>query len=72
VATRIDADYLVIGAGAMGIAFSDTLVTETNATVAVVDRHHQPGGHWTMASPLRTGRDRSNLRKGNDGEVPES
>ena len=51
-ATRIDADYLVIGAGAMGMAFTDTLVAETTATVAVVDRYHQPGGHWTMAYPF--------------------
>lgn len=35
----IEADYLVVGAGAMGMAFIDTLVTETEARV-VVDRHH--------------------------------
>jgi hypothetical protein len=52
VTTKIEVDYLVIGAGAMGMAFTDTLVTETNATVAVVDRYHQPGGHWTMAYPF--------------------
>lgn len=51
----IEADYLVVGAGAMGMAFIDTLITETSATearVAVVDRHHAPGGHWTMAYPF--------------------
>jgi hypothetical protein len=48
----IEADYLVVGAGAMGMAFIDTLVTETEARVVVVDRHHQPGGHWTMAYPF--------------------
>lgn len=47
----IEADYLVVGAGAMGMAFIDTLVTETEARV-VVDRHHAPGGHWTMAYPF--------------------
>lgn len=48
----IEADYLVVGAGAMGMAFVDTLVTETDARVVLVDRHHQPGGHWTMAYPF--------------------
>ena len=48
----IEADYVVIGAGAMGMAFTDTLLTETEATVAVIDRYHQPGGHWTTAYPF--------------------
>jgi len=34
----IDADYLVVGAGAMGMAFIDTLVAETDARVVLVDR----------------------------------
>jgi hypothetical protein len=50
--TKIDTDYLVIGAGAMGMAFIDTLVSETDATVVVVDRYHRPGGHWTTAYPF--------------------
>ena len=48
----IEADYLVIGAGATGMAFVDTLVSETMASVVVVDRNHQPGGHWTTAYPF--------------------
>lgn len=48
----IEADYLVVGAGAMGMAFIDTLVSDTEARVVVVDRHHAPGGHWTMAYPF--------------------
>jgi NAD(P)-binding Rossmann-like domain len=48
----IEADYLVIGAGAMGMAFIDTLISETEARVVLVDRHHQPGGHWTFAYPF--------------------
>ncbi|ORW00912.1 NAD(P)-binding protein [Mycobacterium kyorinense] len=47
----IETDYLVVGAGAMGMAFTDTLVAETDARVVVVDRGHQPGGHWTRAYP---------------------
>ncbi|WP_025737556.1 hypothetical protein [Mycobacterium genavense] len=51
----IDADYLVVGAGAMGMAFLDTLVSETSeteASVVVVDRNDAPGGHWTAAYPF--------------------
>ncbi|AGB25615.1 hypothetical protein Mycsm_05424 [Mycobacterium sp. JS623] len=48
----IEADYLVVGAGAMGLAFTDTLVSESDATVVVVDRNDQPGGHWTCAYPF--------------------
>ncbi|BBY45824.1 NAD(P)-binding protein [Mycolicibacterium celeriflavum] len=48
----LEADYLVIGAGAMGLAFTDTLVGESDATVVVVDRNDQPGGHWTTAYPF--------------------
>ncbi|OBA61743.1 hypothetical protein A5647_11020 [Mycobacterium sp. 1100029.7] len=48
----IEADYLVVGAGAMGMAFLDTLVSETEARVVVVDRNDVPGGHWTAAYPF--------------------
>jgi hypothetical protein len=48
----IEADYLVIGAGATGLAFVDTLVGETSASVVIVDRNHRPGGHWTTAYPF--------------------
>ena len=48
----IEADYLVVGAGAMGMAFVDTLVAETDATVVLVDRNDQPGGHWVNAYPF--------------------
>lgn len=48
----IKADYLVIGAGAMGMAFVDTILADTKATVVIVDRYSRPGGHWTMAYPF--------------------
>lgn len=48
----IEADYLVVGAGAMGMAFVDTLITESDAHVVIVDRAYQPGGHWTTAYPF--------------------
>lgn len=51
-AETVSPDYLVIGAGAMGMAFVDTLVTDTTVTVAMVDRYARPGGHWTIAYPF--------------------
>ncbi|MGP4054387.1 NAD(P)/FAD-dependent oxidoreductase [Mycobacterium sp. 4D054] len=48
----IEADYLVVGAGAMGMAFVDTLLSETDATIALVDENHQPGGHWNSVYPF--------------------
>lgn len=46
-------DYLIIGAGAVGLAFADTLISETaDATITIVDRHGQPGGHWNDAYPF--------------------
>ena len=50
--TVLEADYLVVGAGAMGMAFTDVLMTESEATAVLVDRHHQPGGHWNDAYPF--------------------
>lgn len=50
---RIHSDYLLIGAGAMGLAFADTLLTELpEATITIVDRHGKPGGHWNDAYPF--------------------
>lgn len=50
-AETLSADYLVVGSGAMGMAFTDSLISETNATVLMVDQHHRPGGHWNDAYP---------------------
>ena len=48
--TQLEADYLVIGAGATAMAFVDTLLGEQpEATVLMVDRLHHPGGHWNHA-----------------------
>ena len=51
-AETLTAGYLVVGGGAMGMAFTDVLMSETDATVVMVDRHHQPGGHWNNAYPF--------------------
>lgn len=42
----IETDYLIVGAGACGMAFADALVARSDADVILVDRHHRPGGHW--------------------------
>jgi NAD(P)-binding Rossmann-like domain len=44
-----ETDYLIIGAGATGLAFADTLLAETDAHITIVDRHGKPGGHWNDA-----------------------
>lgn len=36
----------------MGLAFVDTLLTDTKATFAIIDRWHRPGGHWNTAYPF--------------------
>ncbi len=48
----IEADYLIIGTGATGMAFADTLVAESQSTIIMVDRHPNPGGHWNDAYPF--------------------
>jgi hypothetical protein len=48
-ADRIETDYLIIGAGAVGLAFADTLLSETDAHITIVDRRGKPGGHWNDA-----------------------
>ena len=49
---ELSTDYLVIGAGASGIAFTDALLTRSEARVVLVDRRHRPGGHWLDAYPF--------------------
>jgi hypothetical protein len=48
----VNTDYLVIGAGATGLAFADVLVAETDAEVTLVDRQPAVGGHWLHAYPF--------------------
>jgi hypothetical protein len=49
---EIETDYLVIGAGASGMAFTDALVANADVDVVMVDRRHSPGGHWNDAYPF--------------------
>lgn len=48
----IETDYLVVGAGASGMAFVDSLIQYSDADVVMVDRRHLPGGHWHDAYPF--------------------
>src|SRR5712691_11783545 len=50
--TTLETDYLVIGAGAAGMAFTDELIADSDADVVMVDRRHRPGGHWNDAYPF--------------------
>lgn len=47
-----ETDYLVVGAGAMGMAFTDALIDHADVQVALVDRRHAAGGHWQDAYPF--------------------
>ena len=47
-------DYLVVGSGAVGMAFADVLLSETDADVVIVDKYPKPGGHWNVAYPFVT------------------
>jgi hypothetical protein len=46
--TNDECDYLVIGGGATGMAFSDTLLGNSKKPlrVIIVDEHSAPGGQW--------------------------
>ena len=48
----VNADYLVVGAGAMGMAFTDALIDHADVRVALVDRRHGASGHWLEAYPF--------------------
>jgi NAD(P)-binding Rossmann-like domain len=49
---KLETDYLVVGAGALGMAFVDSLIEHSDADVVMIDRHHRPGGHWLDAYPF--------------------
>ncbi len=52
VAHTLQTDYLVVGAGAMGMAFVDALIDHADVHVTLVDRRHAAGGHWHDAYPF--------------------
>src|SRR3954469_9196708 len=48
----LETDYLVVGAGAMGMAFTDALIDHADVHVTLVDRRYAAGGHWHDAYPF--------------------
>ena len=50
--SMLETDYLIVGSGAVGMAFADTLLSETDARIMIVDRYAKPGGHWNVAYPF--------------------
>jgi hypothetical protein len=52
VTRSIETDYLVVGAGAMGMAFTDALIDHADVHVTLVDRRPAAGGHWLDAYPF--------------------
>ena len=48
----VTTDYLVVGAGAMGMAFTDALIDHADVHVTLVDHRHSAGGHWQDAYPF--------------------
>ena len=53
--SHIQTDYFVIGSGAVGMAFVDTLLDELpNADIVIIDRFAKAGGHWNSAYPFVT------------------
>jgi hypothetical protein len=49
---QYEADYVIIGTGALGMNVADVLLDETDANILMVDRHGAPGGHWNDAYPF--------------------
>ncbi|MDN5874375.1 MAG: hypothetical protein L0H29_08355, partial [Sinobacteraceae bacterium] len=50
---RLKTDYLISGAGAMGMGFADVIrMQEPSAHITLVDRRPRPGGHWNDAYPF--------------------
>jgi len=48
----LETDYLVVGAGALAMAFVDSLIDHSDADVVMVERRHRPGGHWLDSYPF--------------------
>jgi len=53
---KLETDYLVVGGGAMGMAFVDEMLfgsskygNNQNTEFIIVDKHAKPGGHWNDA-----------------------
>ena len=52
--TSIETDYLIVGCGAVGMAFADVILEESDARITILDDRPSPGGHWNDAYPFVT------------------
>jgi hypothetical protein len=43
------ADYVVVGTGAVGMAFADTMLDYSDGSMILIDRRDKPGGLWNDA-----------------------
>jgi hypothetical protein len=50
--STLEADYVITGAGTTAMAFADTLLSDSTATMVIADRRAKPGGHWLDAYPF--------------------
>ncbi|MEM8500246.1 MAG: NAD(P)/FAD-dependent oxidoreductase [Pseudomonadota bacterium] len=48
----LSADYVIVGSGAVGMAFADVILAESAASVIIIDLHQKAGGHWNDAYPF--------------------
>ncbi|MEE8602779.1 NAD(P)/FAD-dependent oxidoreductase [Euzebya tangerina] len=51
---HLEADYVIVGSGAVGMAFADVILAESDASMVIIDRYAKPGGHWNLAYPFVT------------------
>jgi NAD(P)-binding Rossmann-like domain len=52
---ELETDYLIIGAGAMGMAFADEVIHGSrHSRVTLIERRAKAGGHWNDAYPFVT------------------
>lgn len=49
---ELSADYVIVGSGAIGMAFADVLIEESDATLIITDIYATPGGYWNVAYPF--------------------
>ena len=49
---ELTADYVIVGSGAVGMAFADIILAESDATMIIIDSYAKPGGHWNVAYPF--------------------
>src|ERR1700730_8239440 len=48
----IETDYLVIGAGALGMGLADRLIEYSDADVVMIEGRPRAGGHWLDSYPF--------------------